>query len=162
MYQIYCDSAIQPINPCGLLTWAFLVKHEKETIYSEAQIVGWGRGQTSNKGEALAVLAAMNWLLQLPLEKRFPVLLHSDSQLTVKHCTGQCACNDETLLGIHGLIERAQFKYGKKITIHWIPREKNKEADELSRSPYVGNEAALKFLKDHKLDVQFDGDDLPW
>jgi hypothetical protein len=66
------------------------------------------------------------------------------------------------LASLLDLINRGRTAYGKSITYRWIPREKNKEADELSRSLYKVNEKALSMLREHKLDIQFDWDDIPW
>ena len=150
------------MNPGGLLTWAFLVKSGSTVVHSEADIVGWGKGMTNNRGEMLALLAAMRWLLTIPGAERRPVIIHSDSDLIVRQCSGTCGCRDETLLGILGLIEKAKQAYRKHVTFHWISRDRNKEADALSRTPYKGKEAALEVLKKHKMDIQFDGDDMSW
>ena len=162
MYLINCDSSIEPMNPCGLLTWAFIVKLKNEVVHSATDIIGWGPGMTNNRGEMTAVLAAMQWLITRPATERYPVIINSDSELIVKQCSGKCGCHDETLASLLDLINRGRTAYGKSITYRWIPREKNKEADELSRSLYKVNEKALSMLREHKLDIQFDWDDIPW
>jgi ribonuclease HI len=148
------------MNPGGLLTWAFLVKFKNQIIHKDTQILGWGEGRTNNIGEMSAVLAAIHWLITLPKNEHYPVIINSDSELIVKQCSGTCNCNNETLSYLLGLIKKGRATYGKAITFRWIPREKNKEADELSRSLYKGNEKAIEMLKKHKLDIQFGWDDL--
>lgn len=162
VYMIFCDSSIEPMNPGGLLTWAFVAKQGKETVHSDRAVIGWGKGMTNNRGEMTAVMAAVHWLVSLPLVARFPTIINSDSELIIKQCNGQCGCHDETLAGLLDLIQRGRRKYGKAITFRWIPRTKNTEADALSRSLYKGKEKALKLLKEHATDIQFDWDDLPF
>jgi ribonuclease HI len=162
MLMVYTDAAIQPFNPLGLATWAFIVKSKDQIIHQDTEIIGWGKGQTNNRAEMTAVLAAMLWLTKLPQARREPVIINSDAELIVRQCSGTCACNDETLSKLLDLIKQAKAKYGKSIMFRWIPRDKNKEADELSRSLYKGQEGALKFLKEHKNDLVFEGDDIPW
>lgn len=162
MYLIFTDSSIEPMNPCGLLTWAFIVKLKNRIIHSDTDIIGWGQGMTNNRGEMTAVLAAMRWLITRPENERYPVIINSDSNLIVKQCLGTYGCHDETLINLLELIKKGRIVYGKTITFRWIPREKNKEADELSRSLYKGKEKAINMLKTHKLDIQFDWDDLPF
>jgi ribonuclease HI len=148
------------MNPCGLLTWAFIAKLRNIVVHSEKDIVGWGKGMTNNLGEMTAVLAAVHWLVTLPTADRYPVVINSDSQLIVKQCAGTWNCNDEKLQVLLSLIQRGRAAYGKAITFRWIPRTNNIEADALSRSLYVGREKALEMLKKHKTDIQFDWDDL--
>lgn len=162
MFMIFTDSSIEPMNPGGLLTWAFLVKRGQELIHSDKAIIGWGKGMTNNRGEMTAVLAATHWLVGLPQAEREPVVINSDSELIVKQCSGACGCHDEMLSSLLVLIQRGRLAYGKAITYRWIPRGKNAEADALSRSLYVGREKALTLLKSHETDIAFDWDDLPF
>jgi ribonuclease HI len=161
-YFVFTDSSIEPFNPGGLLTWAFIVKWCNKIIHQDTKIIGWGNGMTNNLGEYTAVLAAMQWLLSLPESERYTTIVNSDSQLVVKQCSGAWACHEETLASILSLIQRSKVAYGKAITFRWISRGKNTEADTLSRSLYKGKEQALALLKARRLDILFDGDDLPW
>lgn len=137
MYIIHTDSSIEPMNPEGILTWAFIVRFKGKFIHQEAKIHGWGKGMTNNLGECLAVLAAMRWLLKLPKKHKFITFIYSDSKITVKHCTGEWNTHEERLKKLHHLIDCARLAYGKSIKFLWTPREKNTEADKLSRSLYT-------------------------
>jgi ribonuclease HI len=158
MIVINTDSAIEPFNPNGILTWAFIAKKGGQVIHQDTKIIGWGKGMTNNRGEMAAVVAAMLWLIKLPKEKQMQALIQSDSQLIVNQCKGVYQCHDEILLPMKHLIDKAKIRYSRDIIFRWIPREKNTEADALSRSLYT--EKALQLMKSRKLDILFDGDDI--
>ena len=161
MYLIYCDSSIEPFNPRGILTWAFLVKYKKKIIHQDTAIIGWGKPEhTNNLGEMTAVMAAMHWLIGLSEEDHHPVVLHSDSELIINQCSGTYNCHEPHLRAILDLIEKCKGKYTRGIIWKWIPREKNKEADALSRSLY--NEEMLAVMRVNKENILFDWDDIPF
>jgi ribonuclease HI len=159
MYLIYCDSSIAPFNPGGILTWAFIAKAGGKVLHQDTKIIGYGKMHlTNNVGELTAVLAAIRWLLSLPQNKRRTALLMSDSQLAIKQASEAWQCHDEKLQPILELILKGKRTYGKTITFKWIPREKNTEADELSRSLYT--EEALAVMKANHTNIIQEWDDI--
>lgn len=168
MYVVNTDSSIEPFNPGGILSWAFIVKSlagkEKGEVYRDAQIAARGPDTTNNQGEYLAVMAAILWFLKMPEEKRRPIIIQSDSQLVVNQCSGKWQCKDEKLSQLHDLILKGINKFGKSVTFKWIPRENNLAADELSRSVYANRDIQLelKELRENQLAKDFGDDDLTW
>jgi ribonuclease HI len=170
MIFIYTDSAITPYNPGGMLTWAFLAKKDGKIIHSAAQLIGWGEGMTNNLGEYTAVVAAMQWLLSLPNKE--PAIIQSDSNLVIKQIMGFYQCKDPKLEKLLIMIKKAKSAYPASLTFKWISRDKNTEADALSRTPYIGKEKAIEVLKARKAEVQaksrltsaelYGDDDLKW
>jgi len=162
VYIIHCDSSCEPFHPRGILTWAFLVKHKKQIIHQDTEIIGWGgKHHTNNLGEMTAVLAAMQWLIRLPENKRLPAVINSDSELIVNQCLGIYNCYDDHLLTLLEMILKAKDVYGRSVVLFkWVPREKNKEADKLSRSLYT--EEMLGIMRANKNNIIFDWDDIPF
>lgn len=160
MYMIYGDASCEPFHPGGLLSWAFLVKQGGKIIHQDVCISGWGPEATVNRGEYLAVVGAMYWLMSLPKEKQIAAVIHSDSQLIVNQCKGSWGCRDRKLVPLLELVNRAKERYKKSVIFKWIPREKNTEADELSRSLYTPE--ALELAKARQFDILFEGDDISW
>ena len=146
------------MNPDGILAWAYIAKLKGEIVHQDVKIHGWGKGMTNNIGEYLAVVGAMLWLSELPKERQMPAIINSDSQLIVNQCSETWNCNDKTLQKYNRMILAAKAKYRCNISFHWIPREKNKEVDALSRSLYT--EEAINIMKERRLDILFDGDDI--
>jgi hypothetical protein len=58
------------------------------------------------------------------------------------------------------LIEKAKEKYTRGITFKWISRDRNKEADALSRSLYT--EEMLAIMRANKENIIHDWDDIPF
>lgn len=161
MLFVNCDSSIEPFNPGGIVAWAYIVKDGKNLVHQEAGIsVKGGELATNNIGEYHAVIAALLWLIKLPETKRQPVIIKSDSQLIVNQCSGLWECRDEKLVPLHAMVIKAKNRYGRAVTFQWIPREKNTEADALSRTVY--DEDEVKYFKEHQIDLLFEGDDLPF
>lgn len=163
MFMINCDCSIEPMNPGGLLAWAFIVKLDGSLVHQACGTCGRKlnvHDRTNNVGEYYAVLAAMRWLLTVPKKEQRPVIIKSDSELIINQLSGTWNCKDEKLQPLRELVMKAKRKYTKMIKFHWIPREKNKEVDALSRTAYDKDE--LQYYKDNELDIIFEGDDLPF
>ena len=162
MYLIWTDASCQPFHPQGVLTWAFLVKRPgKGIIHQDTAIIGWGKKHhTNNLGEMTAVMAAVHWLSKLPKEDHHPVILHSDSELIVNQCSGTYNCHDPRLRAILDLIEKAREKYTRGIIYKWIPRERNIEADALSRSLYT--EEMLAIMRANRTNIIQNWDNILW
>jgi len=161
VYFINTDASIVPWNPGGIVAWAFVVKAGKKVIHKDCGIsVKGGEMATNNVGEYHAVVAAMLWLISLPKEKRRPVVIKSDSQLIVNQCSGQWNCNDEKLQPLLEMVMKSRKQYGLGVTFKWIEREKNEEADALSRTAY--DPAEIQYWKDHQLEITFGDDDIPF
>lgn len=164
MYLINTDCSIEPINPGGILAWAFIVKRPGKGIVYQAASISERGGElaTNNVGEYQAVVAAMLWLISLPEEEREPVILQSDSQLIVNQVNGQWQCNDPKLVPLRDMVLEARERYSKSITFKWIPRAKNTEVDDLSRSVYDQDELARMREGLCSAKATFGDDDLPF
>lgn len=161
MYKINCDCSIEPFNPGGLLAWAFIAKLKNEIIHQDCGVCGRdlkSSNRTNNVGEYYAVMAAVRWLIDLPKDRQYPVMVRSDSQLIVRQLEGEFNCSDPKLVVLRDLILKAKRRYPRMIKFHWIKREKNAEVDALSRTAY--DEDELQHYRDNKLDILFDGDNI--
>lgn len=158
MYFVKCDCSIEPFNPGGILAWAFVVKRNKKLVHQACATSDRGRDATNNRGEYHAVIAALLWLLRL--EEPLPAIVMSDSELIINQITGKWRCKDQELARLRDVAVRAVKSYKSRITFKWIPREKNTEADALSRTAY--DEEELQYFRDNKLDIIFEGDDVPF
>jgi len=161
MYVINTDCSIEPFNPGGILAWAFIAKSmagpNKGQRWHDCGISGRGEGKTNNMGEYHAVIAALRWALTLPIQDRRPLLIQSDSQLVVNQCSGQWQVKDEKLAPLRILVSKAIQRYGKNVTLKWIPREQNGEVDALSRTAYDQDE--LEEMRQAKATEDIWGDD---
>lgn len=164
MYVINTDCSIEPVNPGGILAWAFIVKKAGKGIVYQAASISERGGElaTNNVGEYQAVIAAMLWLIGLPPNEQDSVILQSDSQLVINQVTGVWQCNDPKLVPLRDMVLEAKDRYSKSIMFKWVPRTKNLEADELSRSVYDQDELAR--IREERCSPKaiFGDDDIPF
>lgn len=159
MYFVRCDCSIEPFNPGGILAWAFVVRRFKELVHQDCGTSDRGKGATNNRGEYQAVIAALLWLVQQE-DQSVPAIIMSDAQLIINQLNGIYRCNDPELIRLRDIALKAVKRYKGKITFKWISRDKNQEADALSRTAY--DEEELQFFRENKLDILFEGDDIPF
>ncbi len=121
MVEVWIDGACAG-NP-GKMGAGIVIKREKETIkYS----VFLGKG-TNNLAEYYALFIALSELKHLGIKSG---RIHSDSTLLVKQINGEYKVRDEN---IKKLFMKVKTLLTPSITLHWIPREENKDADYLAK-----------------------------
>lgn len=84
---------------------------------------------TSNVGEYSGLLLAISLAQELGVDE---LQIYSDSNLIVNQFVGRWKCKQPHLIPLRDEA-RANASALKKVSIHWIPREKNEEADSLCR-----------------------------
>jgi len=167
MYIINTDASIEPKNPGGIIAWAFIARLRKgDEVYRNCNLSKKRGKTTNNQGEYMAVLAAILWLIRIPEERQYPVIIQSDSRLVVDQCSGQSNCNVEELLKFRDLIRDGMKEYSCSIKFKWIPRAKNYEADDLSRTMYDADprirEEIEAIRRGDVEELNADDDDIPW
>jgi ribonuclease HI len=88
---------------------------------------------SNNVAEFLAALDCLRAIYKAGY--RGPVALHGDSQLVVKLVNGEWECQAPHL---QPLLERLHLaaQHFASVTMTWVPRTSNTEADEESRAAY--------------------------
>lgn len=132
MISIYFDGLCYPKNPGGVAAYGYLVHRDKELIWKGFGAVGEGRGMTNNVAEYEGLLAAARWLVDEGINESIEI--RGDSQLVIKQMKGEYRVSSATskkyVPEIKGLLA------AKSVSYFWVPREKNEEADQLSRVAY--------------------------
>ncbi len=136
---IFCDGACEPHNPGGAAAWGFVAVDTEtgEVLHQDSGVVAVGYGATNNLAEFAAVGAALRWVLDAGLEK-ISIQIKTDSQLVTKILNG--GWNATPGKGYYSAYQQAKDllkqvgQRGNKVSISWIPREKNTIADNLSKS----------------------------
>lgn len=123
MLTIYTDGACLG-NP-GPMGIGVVIYRKEELVESIGEYVGRG---TNNVAEYTAVIRALETALSMG-EKE--ILIRSDSQLLVKQLKGEYKVRDEKLKALKARTE--ELCAGMKVRFEHIPREKNTEADKLSK-----------------------------
>jgi ribonuclease HI len=135
MLILKTDGAIEPSNPGGWACYGWVAYDpslgETEEIASGYGSIGEGPGMTNNIAEYWAIIHALRWVYA---NGNPPVLVQSDSQLVVNHINRVFSCNDEKLIKLLARVRMAQGLMDARF--EWVEREKNKRADQLSRTLY--------------------------
>lgn len=136
MIEVYFDGLCQPINPGGISCYAFVVKSDGRTIYSDYGIAvePFSKDSTNNVAEYTALVKALEWLLENNLSST-KVEIKSDSQLIVNQLTGDYKVKSKRIMSLYKQVLLLKGKF-QDIQIKWVPREKNREADRLTNKAY--------------------------
>ena len=117
------DDDYKPINAAigGLL------KKGDKVIFSFAENIGSGR--TSNEAEYLALIKGIQGCLEYEV---YDINICADSKLVVNQVNGKYKLKDSKMIKLHGKVIRLCSKL-KSWNISHVVREKNTEADDLSK-----------------------------
>ncbi|KAK3014108.1 hypothetical protein RJ639_010287 [Escallonia herrerae] len=115
----------------------------------------FGFQASNNEVEYEALLAAIRLARALKVDS---LSVHSDSQLVVNHVLGDYEARDERMAQYLNLVKTSTVKF-QNFTIRQIPRDKNTQADTLSRlasaeETDVRRSVYLEFLKDCSISYQ--------
>lgn len=136
LIEVYFDGLCQPINPGGIPCYAFIVKGDGKTIYSDYGIAGepFSNDSTNNVAEYTALVKALEWLLANNLGSS-RVEIMSDSQLIVNQLAGDYKVKAKRMISLYKQVLRLMRTF-QDIQIKWVPRENNREADRLTNKAY--------------------------
>ena len=136
LIEIYFDGLCQPINPGGIACYAFVVKSDGKTIYSDYGLATepFSCDSTNNVAEYTGLAKALEWLVENNVISD-KVEIHSDSQLIVNHLRGLYKVKAKRIIPLYQKVLVLKSKF-HDLQIHWVPREENKEADMLTNEAY--------------------------
>jgi ribonuclease HI len=136
LIEVYFDGLCQPINPGGISCYAFIVRSDGTTIYTEYGVAGepFSENSTNNVAEYTALAKALQWLLanNYSMQK---VEVKTDSQLVVNQLAGDYKVKARRIMSLYKEVLFLKSKF-QAIRIKWISRDKNKEADKLTNKAY--------------------------
>lgn len=142
MIVVNADGLCEPVNPGGTACYGWVAYQDKEKIGEGYGVVCSGPEATNNVAEYTAVIRALEWLL----EKGFTaerIEVRSDSQLCIYQLTGVYAVRSARIKPLYRKARELARKFSS-LGFRWVPREKNEEADELSRKAYAESAALDK------------------
>lgn len=138
MLICYFDGACEPINPGGTASYGVVVFRgvggipDYKTRLWEDYAVCQESGTSNNVAEYAGFNAALDWFLNWE-GTREPTIIRGDSKLVIEQMNGHWQIRNGLYKPL-ALICREKLKeFVTKPAIEWIPREKNTEADRLSK-----------------------------
>lgn len=130
MIEVYTDGLAEPTNP-GIGTYGFVIYRDGRKIDEGYDLVG--NNVTNNYAEYEGLIRALMRLLSHAGEE---VVVKSDSRLLVNQMTGKWTIKKGQYVEKYAEARKLAEKFGS-LKFEWIPREKNVEADTLSRLAYA-------------------------
>jgi ribonuclease HI len=110
-------------------------------------VVGAGKGVSNNLSEYTALCRALRELIALGWNRE-EVIVRSDSQLLIMQMSGLWRVKGGLYLPAY-LEARELVKAFKSVRFEWVPRERNEEADALSRLAYE------EYCREHGLEPKY-------
>jgi ribonuclease HI len=141
--QVYFDGLCQPYNPGGIACYAFVIlakkghEQKQQQQYSEYGLAAepFSDNATNNVAEYTGIIKALEWLLEKDNYDNQGIIARGDSQLVISQLNGKYKVRAVKIIPLYQKVKSLLSKF-KDIKIEWIPRDKNKEADELSNKAY--------------------------
>jgi ribonuclease HI len=132
MITIHFDGLCYPKNPGGVAAYGYLAHRDGKLIHQGFRAVGEGKGMTNNVAEYEGLMAAAQWIADEQIDEK--IVIKGDSELVIKQMNGQYRVNSATSKKY--VPEIKKLLQGKDVSLVWVPREENEEADKLSRMAY--------------------------
>ncbi len=129
----YFDGLCEPRNPGGIATYGYVIYLDDGRAIRRYGLAAkpFSTDSTNNVAEYTGVICLMEEMKSLGVTS--PVI-KGDSQLVIRQLNGEYKVKAKRIVPLY---ERAvKLKEELNATLVWVPREENKEADELSRVAY--------------------------
>lgn len=132
-FSIYFDGACLPYNPGGIVCYGYVIKEKGGKVIAQGKGIDLEK-KTNNEAEYVALIKALEEAIKkFNLEN---VLIYGDSQLVVNQINGSFEVRSSNLLPLY-LKTLGLLKNFKNWKVQWIPRDKNEEADFLSKKAFL-------------------------
>lgn len=145
-YVAYFDGLCEPRNPGGVATYGIVIQMNGKTIYEDsglAEAQPWSNEASNNVAEYSAIINALEWFKKnAGHDARIMIL--GDSRLVISQLNGKFKVKSLRLVELHHRAKKLLEEF-KHLTIEWVDRSLNQEADRLSRIAYK------KYLRSHPL-----------
>jgi ribonuclease HI len=135
MIEAYFDGLCDP-NPGGVATYGFVIKRDGKKIDEGHGLAGTPKTPqaTNNVAEYTGLLKALEWLAGQ--KSRGPIVIRGDSDLIIKQVQGLYKVKSALLAPLHGQVKELLEEL-PDVTLEWIPRERNADADRLTNLAYA-------------------------
>lgn len=134
MIIVHFDGLCEPKNPGGVATYGYVVYVSGEKVHEGHGVVGEGKGMSNNVAEFTGLVAALEWLLENGYRDE-KITVRGDSQLAINIMNGIWNAKGGLYYPYY-LKARKLASNFNNIHFEWVPRERNEEADTLSRKAY--------------------------
>jgi ribonuclease HI len=136
-WTLHFDGATEPINPRGISTFGFVLKKGGVTakVGKGLAATPGNEGSTNNVAEYHGLIRGLEAAKDLVM-RGDRIDIFGDSELVIKQLNKEYAVRAPHLAPLCSKAALAIYDLqmnGRKVDLKWIPRERNGEADKLSR-----------------------------
>jgi ribonuclease HI len=137
MIEAYFDGLCEPKNPGGVATFGFVVYRDGKRVHEGSGLAAapFSSEATNNVAEYTGLLRALEWLVAQGLQKE-KTLVRGDSELVIRQLKGEYKVKSPLLAPLYRKVRELEPEF-KALAFEWIPREKNREADQLTNLAYA-------------------------
>lgn len=122
VYNVFTDGASRG-NP-GEAGIGFVIYDKNKIVFEYCEYLG---KKTNSEAEYTAIIRAIEKLVELGQTE---ANMFMDSEFASKQLNGQYKVKSENIIPLYNQV--LELKKSIKLNFHWVPREDNKKADELS------------------------------
>ena len=132
----YFDGLCEPRNPGGIAAYGFVIYNDGKILMKKYGLAckPWSQDATNNVAEYSALIHGLQWLVDNGFTDN--VLALGDSQLVIKQMQGEFRAKAPRIKFLYENAKVLASKF-REISFESIPRERNREADSLSRRAYA-------------------------
>lgn len=123
---------------------AYIIDNNGEIIWEFSGTVG---KKTNNEAEYLALIALLQEVDKRDIQR---ITIYGDSQLVIYQAIGKWQIKQPHLSQLY--LKVKQFMKGRQVLLEWIPREKNRRADELSNQSFKTKAPMMGIFSQEDLD----------
>lgn len=124
-WQAWFDGATKHTNP-GIRGIGAVLRGPAGQLIEIAEEIGEG---TNNEAEYCALMAVLDAAVEAGVQN---LVVHGDSQLVIRQVNGEWLINAPSLVPLCKTVLELKAQI-PQVTLRWIPREENGEADALSK-----------------------------
>jgi ribonuclease HI len=134
---IHFDGLCLPKNPGGVATYGFVAKRGAKVVHEEAGLAAtpYSPEATNNVAEYTGILKALEWAHANGLSGE-TLVVRGDSELVIRQLKGEYKVKSASIVDLFKQVRELITQF-TSISLQWIPREKNREADALTNRAYA-------------------------
>ena len=139
-YECYFDGACTPMNPGGHMGIGAIIVDESGKQSTHTKYIKADKTNSNNVAEYMAFLWIIEKLTKI-MNQQDVAVIYGDSKLVVNQMNNLWEIKGgkylETAMQAQSILNKLRLLVG--ISIKWIPRERNKHADELANEQLIAH-----------------------
>jgi ribonuclease HI len=140
-FRAYFDGAVQPHNPGGHGGYGLIVHNGQRVVHSEAVYVGRWPSLSNNCTEYAGAIAALRYCLREGITEG---VIYGDADMIIRQLNGQWRVKQGAYVPYYREAYALRVQV-PNVHLEWIPRERNGDADDLSKRAVLSQPRIIGF-----------------